>query len=64
MVDFAAATTLQPLTIFNRTDCCRERGSKNVSIFGGCAVVYSRTINAFNQTGTVTFDASAVVPEP
>ena len=63
-VSFAAPTTLQSLTIWGRTDCCTDRDVYNVTIFGGSTVLYSGTINAAGQPGTVTFDAPAIVPEP
>ena len=63
-VTFAAPTTLQSLTIWGRTDCCIDRDVYNVTIFGGNTVLFSGTINAVGQPGTVTFDAPAVVPEP
>ena len=63
-VTFAAPTTLQSLKIWGRTDCCTERDIYNVTIFGGNTVLYSGTINAVGQPGTVAFDAPAAVPEP
>ncbi len=60
-----AATTLSSLSVFGRTDCCGQRDLYTVTIFNAAgATLYSGQIDARNQTGTVTFDAPATVPEP
>ncbi len=60
-----AATNLASFSIFGRTDCCNDRDTYNVKIFNaGGATLYSGTVSAVGQTGTVTFDAVAAVPEP
>ena len=60
-ITFPGAKNLQSLTIFGRTDCCSNRDSYNVTVFGGQTVLYSGKLDAFGASATIVFDA---IPEP
>ena len=65
-INLAYAATLSSLSIYGRTDCCTQRDIYNVSIFNAAgSLLYSTSgLNADRKTGTITFDAPSVVPEP
>jgi len=63
-VTFAAAN-LSSISIFGRSDCCNNRDRYNIEIFNARGTtLFSGVVSAAEQTGTVTFDAAAAVPEP
>lgn len=60
-------STLASLTLFGRSDCCSERDVYNVQIFAGSNLLYSGTLNAYNDahSASIGFDLPVPgVPEP